>query len=375
MTINPRAAQAILTAAYLAIPRQVFGPEGASALRVLLDGIGLIYEEFPPDALPNGITVVAPSDPENVEIVLSPLGVLSYHTDAGSVANVLGATRGRYVTIGIASDGSYRSVVTAVQPNLTELASAAVVYNHDGHTERLLAGTQNQPIQRWATELASNLAKPTFRSLDDALDHYERTARDTQCDTLAKAWEGGVDGPRLVLSTRPERHMRDSLYRALVYMLRHADITREHVTDDTKPVDIRVKWRSSNVEALIEIKWLGRSLSAESTPEELSYTDYRPSRAQDGAKQLADYLEREKSNSGANALKGYLVVFDARRRRVKGPADRLNASDALHFQNRELSFEPDYASLRPDFEKPRRYFMAPRGDLFAEQERKQAVHT
>lgn len=369
MTITPRATQAVLTAAYLSVPCQVFGPEGGRALRLLLDAIGLIYEEFPPDALSNGITVIAPSNPDDLEAILAPLGVSSYHADAASVANVLRTNSGRSVTIGVAADSSYRLIVTDGTPSLSGLAVAAVVYNHDGCVERLLAGTENRTIQRLAPELASNLAKPTFRSLDDALDHYDRIARHSQCDTLALAWEGGVDGPRLVLSARPERHMQSSLHRALSYMLRHADVTREHSTDASKPVDIRVKWRSSNVEAILEIKWLGRSLTADSTESDQSFTDYRPSRAQEGAKQLADYLEREKSNSGANALKGYLIVFDARRRGIKGPADRLAAADALYFQDVCLSFNPDYSAERDDFETPRRYFMAPRSDHFQEQQR------
>lgn len=367
MTINPRTIQAILAAAYLSLPRQVFGHQGENALRILFDAVGMIYEEFPPDALPNGITVIAPSDPEGVEVVLAPLGDLVYHADAASVANLLRATGRNYVVVGVASDGSYRSVLTVVAPVLATLATGAVVYNHDGRTERLLAGTENKPIPRCAAGLASNLAKPTFQGLGEALDNYERTARDTQCDTLANVWEGGVDGPRLVLTARPERHMRDSLHRALAYMLRHADVSREHNTDDTKPVDIRIKWRSSNVEALIEIKWLGRSLTSGCSKDNPSYTEYRPARAQEGASQLADYLEREKSNSGASALKCYLVVFDARRRRVNGPADRLNAENALYFEHADLTFDPDHAKLRPDFEKPRRYFMAPRADHFLEQ--------
>ena len=56
--------------------------------------------------------------------------------------------------------------------------------------------------------------------------------------------------------------------------------------------------------ALIEIKWVGDSLTKGSNGER--FTRFRDARAQEGADQLADYLDREGSTDPATSLKGLL---------------------------------------------------------------------
>jgi len=122
-----------------------------------------------------------------------------------------------------------------------------------------------------------------------------------------------------------------------------------------------VEWFGSGASALIEVKWLGRSIAKPHKPKpEPTYTDYDTKRAQEGANQLADYMDRQVRHSQATAPRGYLVVFDARRKNVKGPNDRLSKEDALHFATSVLKFSPDHAKSRTDFAEPTRLYLKPR---------------
>jgi hypothetical protein len=188
---------------------------------------------------------------------------------------------------------------------------------------------------------------------------------ETNCRILKDVWEGGVDGPRLVLVNKPEAKMRDSLAQALELLLRDATVKPEQNTDETKPVDIRVSWFASGATALIEVKWLGKA-TAKSRTQGIcpTYTEYGVSRAQSGANQLADYMDREVRHSGATAPSGYLVIFDARRKGTKGAEDALTESDAMAFSKDIIKFDPDHSQTRPDFQTPVRFFMAPRKSYF-----------
>ena len=88
-------------------------------------------------------------------------------------------------------------------------------------------------------------------------------------------------------------------------------------------------------------------------------------RAQEGADQLADYMDREVRHSNSSAPKGYLVVFDARRKGVSGATDALKATDAMHFATKDIAYNPDYSQTRTDFAAAIRYFMRPRQSCFA----------
>jgi hypothetical protein len=147
--------------------------------------------------------------------------------------------------------------------------------------------------------------------------------------------------------------------------MRDANVRPEQNTDETKPVDIRVDWFGSGASALIEVKWLGKSTAKPRTATPTAtYTEYGPPRAQEGADQLADYMDREVRHSHATAPRGYLVVFDARRRNVKSAQDRLSKADALHYAADQLTYNPDHSKLREDFAPPVRFYMKPRESYF-----------
>jgi len=75
-------------------------------------------------------------------------------------------------------------------------------------------------------------------------------------------------------------------------------------------------------------------------------------------------MDREVRHSDATAPRGYLVVFDARRRGVKGAQDAISKADAMAFAGDVLTFNPDHAKTRTDFAEPVRLFLNPRESFF-----------
>jgi hypothetical protein len=362
VTFETSGARILMFSAYVAGASQSFGAEGAVALRTLFDAVRLLLAARPPELLVAPLTVLVPVGEGDADRIIAAHGTPSPLASADAVAHFIARRPDRGCLVAVAADGTYR-VVNLMAP-VDRAAIAEAVYHREGDVERIVAGTNDNAVPRVSTIAASNFAGPTFSSLDEALDRYGQQARESACEVLKRVWEGGVDGPRIVLVNRPESVMRDSLYQALSTGLRHVDVTREHTTDASKPVDIHVSWRSSLAEALIEVKWLGRSLAQSKGG--IGYTEYSASRAQEGANQLADYLDRKRSSSANHLVLGYLVVFDARRRALTGPEDRLAKADALHFEHHELVFHPDHAQLRTDFKEPRRWFLRPRESCFLE---------
>ena len=265
----------------------------------------------------------------------------------------------------ISADGSFRLLALNQDLDLKVLAQQALIYRFDGSAERILAKDYEDFVPPVSPLLLSNFSTPTLNSLNEAFDYYSNYVLETKCRLLKDVWEGGVDGPRLVLVNKPEARMRDSLTQALELLLRDVTVKPEQNTDETKPVDIRVSWFASGATALIEIKWLGKATAkSRRSGAGPTYTEYSASRAQSGADQLADYMDREVRHSSAIAPTGYLVVFDARRRGTRGAADALTQSDAMAFSNDVLAFNPDHSKVRSDFEPPVRFFMNPRKSYF-----------
>jgi len=161
--------------------------------------------------------------------------------------------------------------------------------------------------QRFDSASSSVFASPTYKELDEALGkYYEDQAKNSTCLILRHIWLNPRE--RLILRDKPEHIMRDSLYQYLYNKLRSHTVKREQNVDETHPVDIKITWSTNNkVVALIEIKWLGKS----------EKTQYTEARANIGAGQLTEYLTSSYHEEPDRHFIGYLVVFDARRRRNK----------------------------------------------------------
>ena len=362
MSVNLDNATILMTAAYIKNASDAFGTEGGVALRLLLDSVRLVLAERPPELILRDLTVFVPVRGRDAAVEAAAHGTVIPMADAEAVADHLSQSLDNDCLIAIAADRTFRFVKLSGAVDHLAIASDAVVYHRAGGIERIAAGQNDVTVLRLSQFSASAFADPTFSVLDDALERYGRRARESACEILGSVWEGGPDGPRLVLVNKPEHIMRESLFQALSMMLRRADVTREHTVDAEKPVDVRVAWIGSPAEALIEIKWLGRALTAPGS--RTPYQNYYAGRAKEGADQLANYLDLKKSSSAKQSVLGYLVIFDARRGAVKGPADRLVKDDALKFENDDIVYNPDHAANRTDFMPPRRWFLQPRQSHF-----------
>jgi len=367
LEFNIESITSLAARAYLANARKAFGEDGADGIKKLLDAVRSIYQRCPPESLRGTLTVVNGIKSSPLKPLIAVIGTtVSIQDYAGVGSTLFASPPAGHDIVEVCADGTFRHFHSKTNVDPVALANEAVVYRYEGGVDRILAKAFDDVVPKISPVLKSMFATPTLASLESALERYAKEmVLETQCRILAKVWEGGVDGPRLVLVNKPEALMRDSLVQALMLMTRDSSVRPEQNTDETKPVDIRVEWFGSGASALIEVKWLGKSTAkSRSACSVLTYTEYRAPRAQEGANQLADYMDRQVRNSGATAPRGYLVVFDARRQNTKGPNDKLTKEDALHFSAAEIDYNPDHSKSRQDFASPYRFFMKPRESLF-----------
>ena len=364
--INVDSVKRLVSGAYVHRVVDAFGEEGETALEELLDTIKLVFEGFPPENLTQALTIMRPIDPgeDEIECMWNRAERVTNPTKIGEWLRDL--PDGKYPLILLGPDRSMRTTSSNVEPDPAALARSSIVYRYHDRLDRILARTHDVAVEKVVPEFASNFANPAFDDLDEALDYYASIAEESRCFLLEDVWEGGVDGPRLVLVNKPERIMRKSLSQMLAIVLRNASVRPEQNTDESKPVDIRVEWSASSSSSLIEIKWLGcATAKPRKESNEETYTRYDANRAVRGANQLADYLDRERRFSRATALKGHLVVFDARRNHDRSdPHTLLEAECALRFARQEIEYSPDHSESRSDFAPPRRFFLRPRQSHF-----------
>lgn len=179
----------------------------------------------------------------------------------------------------------------------------------------------------------SIFAQPTYKELDEAMDYYNtRYVRDSSCAVLSQIW---TDEAKREFVQKPEHFMRDSLWQCLQNILRNHTVKREQIVDATHPVDIKVTWPAINNVALIEVKWLGDS----------GQTQYRDARANEGAKQLIDYLASSVQEEPDKHFVGYLTVFDGRRGKTSN-----------QYERQEINYRSEYSS-HPSMNY-RRFYMA-----------------
>lgn len=196
---------------------------------------------------------------------------------------------------------------------------------------------------------------PSFKTLEEALARYaHHVARSSQCAVLQGVWR---EPGRVMWHQAPETELRRSLF---FYLRNHleggtADVNEEAPADDKNPVDLTVRWAESNRIGLIEVKWLGAS--GRLAPPNITKR-WPESRAQKALKQLANYLDLTRSRAPYFELRGYLVVFDARRRRVKAETTNVSREDGLAFENAEITYNPKFLS-RHDIAPPVRCFCEP----------------
>lgn len=202
----------------------------------------------------------------------------------------------------------------------------------------------------------SCFAISTFKSLDEALNHYKTTVvKHADCLHIKNALHSDQ---RIFFKPHPEHLLRDSMVYFLKARLRGEglEVRPEQIVDTSHPVDVKVTWGFTNHIALIEIKWLGKSIN----PDTLTFTsNYTDSRANDGAKQLADYLDANVVQVPNHNTMGYLVIFDLRRKSTKIDTTQITHADGYWYENREIVYSPEFHVTRNDFAPPMRMFITP----------------
>jgi hypothetical protein len=321
------------------------GSKGVADAKLLLDRVRELYGVIAYELLPAGLTVILDEDGRTADpflvgtISIATLSDLPMHNDGS-------------LTVRFGASGSIVAWKDVATPGMVD--PTVIAYHFDGQeSEQLLFADQIVPLFN-PTQLPTLLGAPTFLDIEEALDHYAtRQVRFSTCYILARTWR---DNKRLMFLPKPESSMRRSLEQHLRSILRdHLTVRPEQTVDESHPVDIRVTWTFRNREALIEIKWLGKSARANGTTVTKNYT---ASRAHDGAQQLADYLDAEVIRAPLMNLRGYLVIYDARRRGVSPHSAGVTRANGLHYEGRDIELDSSLLA-RPDFGVPTRMFVEP----------------
>jgi hypothetical protein len=235
--------QALVAKGYIHHAETAFGTIGADLIRALLNGVKLIFQRCPPERLPGTLTVAVGVQATPLSPAIATLGSPTTCSDYADIGRFLVANPpATHAVVEISADGSFRLLVLTDDVDLKALAQDALIYRFDGAAERILAKDFEDFVPSVSPLLKSNFAAPTLSSLEEAFGYYAKYVLETNCRLLKEVWEGGVNGPRLILVNKPESKMRDSLVQALELLLRDVTVKPEQNTDETKPVDIRVSW-------------------------------------------------------------------------------------------------------------------------------------
>lgn len=330
---------------YTSATQRAFGDEGLQALAELVAGIVQIYRRIDPGlrGAPLVLFVAVGTSPPN-------LGGIPRRVRA--IAN-LGDEIDGACTIRVNADNSL-DVYQFDPAALTSLSQVAVVYRHHQNVEKFVIGGNEYQLINPVIGFGSVFCKPTFGNLADALDTYRsKAAAHSSCEVLKGAWH---EPARLFLRSKPEHIMRKSLVQYLSNVLDDAEVRPEQNVDETHPVDIKVSFSLTDLRAIIEIKWLGDSVDETGK----MTTHYSQARAVAGAQQLAEYMDSSHEWGPGVKTRGYLVVFDARRKGLSQGITTLSHSDATHFKDNDITYSPDHSTIRTDFAPPVRMYMYPR---------------
>lgn len=361
MSLNIDAIKELIKDAYILTAERAFGEKGKNNITNLLDSIREFYQKMPPENIRGSFIFFIGIDSDPQTPIISSLG---NHKKACNFSMLLNHMQSKgnfsHLVLEKLPDDTYCFLHNLTPVDCGKIKEKTIIYHFEDGVEKIIVNGVEHYIKKLSPVLVSNFSAPTLSDLEEAIEqYYQKSVRYSSCKLLSNIWIDGVEGQRAILVNKPEHIMRDSLVNALRLMLsRDAEVHPEHNTDETKPVDIRVTWTHSHASALIEIKWLGKSIS---NRERDTYTEYSDARANEGATQLADYLEREKRFSATTRqTKGYLVVFDARRRNNKGILHKVSKIDATFYRDVDIRFTSNLHIERSDFGKPFRLFMEPK---------------
>ena len=329
---------------YVRDVREKYGAEGTASLVELTEFLVQLYRRIDPSSRRDPLMVCRAIGGQSIPFIEAPthslqsIAHIQHHLDGPCCIEVLGSGALHVYPLGSVS--------------ISAASERAVVYRFGAGEERLFVKDASFALINPLTELASVFARPTFSSLQAALANFAVRMRDSSCEIVKGVW---ADPKRLFFKIKPEMTMRKSLNNFLSNVLQDAEVRPEQNVDESHPVDVKVSWVYSDQRALIEIKWMGDSRD----PAGNVTTKYRDARANEGAKQLADYLDKANEWAPGVRVRGHLVVLDGRRKALAASNSAISTSDGLHYRDLEVTYSPDYAASRTDFAPPSRMFMAP----------------
>ena len=333
----------IVDSLHLSGIERAYGQIGVDSFKRIVEAISELYQRFDPALRDRQLLVFAPTDPEAVD-VLAGAAILRIESIDHEFASC--------DVIQVLDDGRVALFMNS-DADAVALSQRGVVYAfHLGREHIYAKGEAFLLVNPLPSLHASVFSRPTYRSLEEALEIYRiRIARETSCIILMGIWDSEN---RICFKKKPEATMRQSLYQFLSGHLQDAEVRPEQNNDESHPVDVKVSWLFSVQRAIIEIKWLGDSRDAG-----VISTSYRPARANEGASQLATYLDQSRTWGSNVKTRGYLVVFDGRRRNVNDATQALSETDGTYYRDQEIVYDPDFAHVRSDFAVPVRFFMNP----------------
>jgi hypothetical protein len=336
---------------HVPMAQQIFGEPGMNAIFKVMETVQALYQHVDPERIQGQVLVFQAVNPTDA----TPIQGNERPIDFAALAN----QNVQDLIIEIGADG--RPYARALGARTKEqIAAKAVVYHYQGSHEAFLAGGERRPVPRYDLSARSQFSVPTFSNLREALQRFAReNVRESTCYVFRQAWK---DENRLFLIAGPESLMRDSLTQFLSNRIGgDHDVWPEQKVNERNPVDIRVQPRfQTNRLMLIEIKWMG------DCADDKGHVTWRPrdSRAQEGADQLAEYLDQQRRTAPSHVIQAYYVIIDARRRNL--PEDAVNPgtitrADGLYYEDRDIVFDPaPHLTRNPaDFDTPYRMFARP----------------
>ena len=336
---------------YVAVVSRAFGSDGTQALRHLLSMIRTVYVHVDPELTQGTLVIFKPIAADNL---IDRYGQPIAFRDLANLCQTYDMHSGNCSLMVQDGNGDYL-LWQDIAVDCAELSVTGIVYQYAHRNESFVVQGADTPVINPCTTFASVFAIPTFGELSDALENYSaRAIRFSSCPIFSECWHSGPRSDRLFFKPGPEETMRNSLTNYLKNVLQNAEVRPEQVVDDSHPVDIKVTWMLTSKLALIEIKWLGKSLN--NAGNLVTYTD---ARAREGAQQLNDYLDGNQQQAPVNTTIGYLVVIDGRRYGLNRDSTSVNAANGRHYRNLEITYNPAFQTLRTDFARPVRMFAEP----------------
>ncbi len=346
---------------YLSVVHSAYGDIGVSVLQEVLENVRILYQHITPDLISGSIVVFKTLDDDSGFpsfgkpecFTCAEHLAQEYPHDISNTMSIIQICRNR--------DFQLWKNIRQEAAKLATLSENAIVYVYRDRYEYFLVRGKECPIfNPFTIQNTGVFAIPTFHELNQALEDYKRhMIRTSQCKIFSETWDKGVNGDcddRLFFVSGPEWSMRDSLSQWLQTVLRNvAEVRPEQNVDESHPVDIKIIWSFSKHLALIEIKWLGKSIKADRN----KFVTYTAVRAREGAKQLSDYLDKNRSQAPTHQTMGYLVVIDGRRRGLNLSSVSVNKVNGLYYRDKEINYDPEYHRIRPDFAEPVRMFAEP----------------